>query len=69
MVAAQLVATARRVGHETGYAVWSVLDPDRIAASLGEPETDELAVADALRLVISCLDDLPMRSRRSDSVP
>ena len=69
MVAAQLVATARRAGRETGYAVWSVLDPDRIAASVGATEADELAVDDGLRLVLNCLNDLAMPSGKSDSVP
>ena len=54
--AAQLVASARRLSRETGYTVWPMVEIDRIAASVGATEADELAVDDALRLALDCLD-------------
>jgi len=57
VIARQLVATARRLCRETGYAIWPCLEPDRIAASVAAADADELAVDVALRLVVSCLTD------------
>jgi predicted ATPase/class 3 adenylate cyclase len=54
--ASQLVASAQRVCRDTGYSVWPVLDYERITANVEADQADELAVDDALHLVLKCLD-------------
>ena len=53
--AARLVASAQGVWRETGFTVWPVLDYERITAAVEAEHADELAVDDALRLVLECL--------------
>jgi predicted ATPase/class 3 adenylate cyclase len=53
--AAQLVASARRLCRETGYSVGPLVDYERITAAVEADPTEELAVDDALRLVLDCL--------------
>jgi tetratricopeptide (TPR) repeat protein len=54
--AAQLMASAQRVWSETGFTVWPVLDYERITAAVEAEQAAELAVDDALLLVLECLD-------------